>query len=129
MKDYEAEQQGFYYTGISSAAWNTEKWEEALNRAKEIKATYKGADFRIVNNYCEGRNGRTLWKDIYGNEIFKEAQYFKPEEEEAWLNDKFPALVHKAEEDYKAKLAELGETYEKRKAKYVKLMGLRKKKK
>jgi len=123
MKEHEAMEQGFYYTGIGAAAW---EFENAKARAQAIKKAFKGADYRIVEKRCESRSGTTLWKNIYGNEIFRKAQYFNQAVEEEYLNKKHQERLEQLKAEYEEQVAEELEIFNKRKEKYDLLMSLKK---
>lgn len=128
MKDKEAMELGFYYTGISNAAYDRDGWEKSKKRAQEIKATYKGADFRVVDHYCEGRYGKSLWKNIYGNEVFRKAQYFDQTADEKYFSEIHQQRLDKIKQKYEEELAKEQEYYEKKKINYDYLVSLKKKK-
>lgn len=128
MKEREAMELGFYYTGMSNASYDRDGWEKSKRRAQEIKATYKGADFRVVEEYCEGRYGKSLWKNIYGNDVFRQAQYFNQKADEEYFNEIHQQRLNEIKQKYEDELVKEQEYYEKRKTNYDKLMSLKKKK-
>ena len=128
MKERDAVAAGFYYTGMSNATYDQEGWERNKKRAQEIKATYKGADFRIVESVCESRRGKSHWKNIYGNDVFRQAQYFNPTADEKYFSEIHEQRLDAIKQKYEEELAEEQEYYEKKKNNYDYLMSLRKKK-
>lgn len=73
MNEKIAESEGFVYVGPVISSWpaSHEKsgWESDLQRAKNIKKTYNGADYRIVTGTARSWLG-TGCRAIYGNEVF-----------------------------------------------------------
>ena len=125
MKAYEAQQLGFHYTGIGEAAYRRERWEAAKKRAQEIKKTYKGADYRVVEERCRSRYGSELYKHIYGNAIFQKAMYFNEQRELEYLND-YGHRLEALKLEYEEKLAELEKQQNERQAEYDFMMSLKK---
>lgn len=124
MKEKEAEAQGFYYTGIGARAY---EFDSAKARAQAIKKAFKGADFRIVESKCETRNGsRSIWKDIYGNEIFHRAQYFNQAVEEDYFNKQHQEILDRFKAKYEEQVAEEMKRFNERKENYNLLMSLKK---
>lgn len=68
MNMYEAEQQGYHFTGITYNKWRNEeaRWEKVKKAAKEIKKTYRDADYVIVSGWL----GDSDTKAIMGNKVF-----------------------------------------------------------
>lgn len=128
MKEREAIELGFHYTGMSNASYDRDGWEKSKRRAQEIKATYKGADYRVVEHYCESRCGKSLWKNIYGNDVFRQAQYFNQKADEEYFNEIHQQRLDEIKQKYEDELAKEQEYYEKRKTNYDMLMSLKKKK-
>lgn len=125
MKAYEAEQLGFNYTGMCCDEFYKAEWNEYKNRANKIKQTYAGADYRVVTERCQGRYGSTVYKHIYGNEIFCKAQYFDEANSLNIINNVIPAQMAKAKEDYERKIAELLESKRRRQEEYDYLMSIK----
>jgi len=123
MKEQEAVAQGFYYTGMSARSY---EFEQEKTKAQAIKKAFKGADFRIVEKRCESRSGTSYWKSIYGNEIFRKAQYFNQAVEEEYFNIHHQELLDHLKAEYEEQVAEEMERFNKRKAKYDLLMSLKK---
>ena len=128
MKAQDAMAEGFYYTGMSNATYDRDGWERSKKRAQEIRSTYKGADFRIVESVCEGRHGKSHWKNIYGNEIFRQAQYFNQAADEKYFSEIHQQRLDEIKQKYEEELANEQEYYEKRKINYDYLVSLKKKK-
>jgi len=122
MKERDAIQAGFHYTGMSCSAWDTEKWEETKARAQAIKKRWKGADFRVVDESCQSMHGKRPWKNIYGNEIFCKFQYTNDAEIKK-IEDYISLEAYKKrqadlEVEYEAKRKELAKQEDQMTAKY-----------
>lgn len=126
MKEYEARELGFEYTGMGASVYDTTGWEKDKARAQEIKRTYKGADFRVVSKSCATRYGSEGWKNIYGNKIFRQAQYFNPEVEEKYLNEGHNKRLEELKKKYEEEVQKEMEYYQQRKDKYDYLMSIKK---
>ena len=129
MKEDEAIKLGFSYTGMSCAAYRTATWAEIKTRAAEIKKLYKGADYRVVESRSDTRGGSgSVWKHIYGNEIFLKAQYFDPERARKWLDVKYDESKADLTRTYIEELDKLEQKRKQVQENYDYLMSLRKKK-
>lgn len=126
MKEREAMELGFEYTGASCDSYDREKWEKYKKEAQEIKKTYKGADFRIVESRERTRWGSTVYKSIYGNKIYREAQYFNPELELDIIENRIPNRIEQIKAEAEKKIQEELEEQKQRKERYEYLMSLRK---
>lgn len=126
MKEKEARALGFEYTGMSTSEWNKEAWEKIKAKAQAIKKTWSGADYRVVDERCVSRCGSCVYKNIYGNEIFRKAQYYNVESVENYLNFGHAKNLVALQEEYKAKVAAEMEQYEREKAIYVFMMSIKK---
>lgn len=73
MNERIAESEGFVYVGPVVSSWPSGReksdWESDLQRAKNIRKTYNGADYRIVTGTARSWLG-TGSRAIYGNEVF-----------------------------------------------------------
>lgn len=126
MTESEAMKAGYQYTGMSNSEWDP-RWKETKARAEEIKRNYKGADFRIINNRCRSRyGGSETWKEIYGNEIFRKAQYFNQEAEEKYLNEGHKAALENIKKKYEEEIQREMEIYNKHLSDYELLMSHKK---
>ena len=128
MTEYEARQNGFYYTGMSEASWRKDEVEEMKKRAADLKKKYKGVDYRVVTNYCDSRSGITRWTNIYGNDLFLEVQYFNEDRELNYLYNGHNQILEKLQEEYNKKVEEEMRKFNERKEKYEKIMSLKNKK-
>lgn len=72
MNMYEAEQQGYRFTGITYNRWRDEEaqWEKTKQVAKEIKKIYRDADYVIVSGRKCDWLGDSNTKAIMGNKVF-----------------------------------------------------------
>ena len=72
MNMHEAEQQGYHFTGITYNKWRDEeaRWEKVKQTAKEIKKTYRDADYVIVSGRKGDWLGDSDTKAIMGNKVF-----------------------------------------------------------
>lgn len=118
MKESEANELGFFYTGMSCSTFDKEKWENYKAKANQIRRTYQGADYRIVDSICDGRLGKSYWKHIYGNEIFQKVQFYNLEKTEEWLNNGFSKEMEALEKEHQEKVDQLNEKYHKIKNQY-----------
>ena len=127
MKANEALELGFSFTGACAPAWDRERYEKCKKEAQEIKKTYKGADFKVVENRCRSSYGGTvIYKEIYGNTIYHKAHYFRQDQEEKYLNEGHAQRLAKLKEEYEAKVAEEMERYNERLENYKYLMSIKK---
>lgn len=126
MKEREAIAQGFSYTGMSASEWDRERWEEYKKEAQEIRKTYKGADFRVVTETCRSRLGNSIYKSIYGNEVFCKVQYFNQADEEKYLNELHNQRLVNLKEEYDKKVTEEMEYYKNKLAEYKYIMSIKK---
>ena len=78
----EAEQLGYSFTGISWNIWrdSEEYIKQQKERAKNIKKTFKGADYVIVTGRKNDWLGGSDSKAIMGNDIFDKYLYFNLED-------------------------------------------------
>ena len=118
MKEQEAIEHGFFYTGMSCNVFDKDQWEKCKAKANQIRKTYEGADYRIVDSTCDSRLGKSYWKNIYGNGIFQRVQYYSLEKTEEWLNDGFSKEMKALEKEYQEKVEQLNEKYRKTKNEY-----------
>lgn len=72
MNMHEAEQQGYRFTGITYNRWRDKeaRWEKVKQIAKEIKKTYRDADYVIVSGRKGDWLGNSDTKAIMGNKVF-----------------------------------------------------------
>jgi len=76
MKEYEAFEKGFYFTGACWSVWDKKAEEDCKAKAADIKKRFKGADFRIVSGSANGWLSSSS-KAIFGNEIYNKVRYWK----------------------------------------------------
>ena len=126
MKANEAISAGFSYTGMSASEWDNAKWEGYKKEAQEIRKIYKGADFRVVSERESGRYGSTIWKSIYGNDIFCKVQYFSQKQEEDYLNTTHYQKLEALKKEYEQKVEAENQAFNKRKENYTYIMSLKK---
>ena len=112
-----ASEKGFHYTGMAWYKWNTKDEEYYKEKARTIKKTFKGADYRIVTE----SNG---WKHIYGNKLFNEVAYYNVDWEKDYL-DSFSERVKRLTEEYEDKLKRLTEDQTIRQEKYNRIMAIK----
>lgn len=122
MTRRQAEDAGFRYTGMSSR--RTDEIAKKKARAKEIKATFKDADYRIVYETVREAGGAG-WVSIYGNDIFCRCQYFDAERAKANLESKDKAIAD-LKAKYEKDLAEIEDRYSKMEIEYNEMIALMK---
>lgn len=118
MKEQEAEKLGFFYTGMSCNVFDRDQWEKYKAKANQIRKTYQGADYRIVDSTCDSRLGKSYWKHIYGNEIFQKVQNYSLEKTEEWLTTGYQKRLDSLKAEYDQRLEQLKSDYEKVKAEH-----------
>ena len=125
MRERDAINQGFNYTGMSCNAWHKDDWAKMKARADAIKKKYKGADYRVIQESCRTRYGSVPWKNIYGNEIFQKAQYYDEDAMRKWLDEGYQEALDKLKKTYDDGVAVLNIQYEKEKANYEYMMSIK----
>lgn len=125
MKRNEAIELGYHYTGMSCDSWDSKKWEEYKTRAAHIKNQYKGADYRVVTERLQGRYGVSIWKNIYGNDIFQKVMYFNQENAKEYLN-KHEERLNEIKAKYEAEIQKENENYQKHLDDYNEIIGFMK---
>lgn len=122
----DAERAGYSFTGITWSKWNAEAEAKAIARAKELKATYAGVDYRIVTGSKNSWLG-TSSKGIWGNELFQKVLYYDAEKQLKYLNS-YEKRVAQAKVEYEEALEALAKKQASVQAEYDEIMALRKRK-
>ncbi len=122
----DAERAGYSFTGMCWSKWDTEAEARHVARAKELKATYSGVDYRIVTGSKSSWLG-TSSKGIWGNELFQKVMYYDVEKQRKYL-DSYEKRVAQAKAKYEEELENLAKKQASVQAEYDEIMALRKRK-